>query len=122
MTLEQKQLLFGWNINEMFIFQWEEILDASETIKMKEEKKSLRQVPDPTDAEWEWEHLKRDWKNNFIEDTNLKKEADAIMENVNPDETNLKKKWTSNKVRKKLRSCIYENIAMGDCGSRIKTG
>jgi hypothetical protein len=34
----------------------------------------------------------------------------------------LKKKWTWNKVRKKLRIWIYENIAMGDCESRIKTG
>jgi hypothetical protein len=38
MTLEQKQLLFGWNLKERFIFQGEEILDASEMIKMKEEK------------------------------------------------------------------------------------
>jgi hypothetical protein len=38
MTIEQKQLLFGRNLKERIIFQGEEILDASEMIKMKEEK------------------------------------------------------------------------------------
>jgi hypothetical protein len=130
LSLKQKENLFGWEIKDRFKLGGEEMLDASDVVKIKEERiidvgsernrnrmaarnfKKKKKKEELLKEQLKDEEAKKDFKKK-----RKKTEEETFNEQVHLMDA--RRKWMSNKTRKKLRNWLYENTVMASEKVRI---